>query len=48
MNKNLAIDSDEYLCRNSLLALIAAGLDSSQRSHDCVQLNGSDYAGNKV
>ena len=48
MNKYLAIDSGACLCRNGLLALIAAWADTSQRSQDCVQVNGSDCAGNKV
>ena len=41
MNEYLAIDSDEYLCTNSLGTLTAAGLDVSCRCRDGVQLNRS-------
>ena len=39
MNEYLAIGSGEYLCMNSLCALIAAWLDASQRSQDGALLN---------
>ena len=37
MNKYLAVDSDGYLCTNSVRVLIAAWLYASQRSRDGVQ-----------
>ena len=41
MTMYLARDSGGYLCTNSLLALMAAWLDASQRDRDGVQLNRS-------